>query len=294
MTQNVPTNGFIQPPGNPPPAGPGATINIPPPAAPAAPAAPAPAAPAAAPAAAASGDLSAAIAALTAALGAQGTPPAAPAVPGVPAAPAAPAAPADLNNVNVDALDDPILRSMALAMQTGAQGVDMNRAMGLAIERGDKSLIDRAYLVEKFGPDAVNRIQIAEGIVDSVNAKAEASARAAYDAAGGKDQWSAAAAAFNKAAPDALKTVIVTMLDSGKTDQVSAASKLVVEFAKGQGFIPNSNPLLNAGASLPGGQALSKAEFQAELRKLDTNSRDYQERRADLFARRTLGKQLNK
>lgn len=237
----------------------------------------------------------AAIAALTAALQPkQGTPEApqegTPEIPEVPGKPET----GPLNDLNAYDIADPVIRSMALALQTGVKGLDVDRALGVALERGDPSLIDRAYLVEKFGADAQHRITLAEGIIAAVNAKATEAASAVYALAGGKESWRACSAAFNNGAPQALKAVVVNMLNSGDTGQVSAASQLVVEFAKGQGIVPNSNPLVSAGATVPAGQALSKAQFQAELFKLDKDSADFAEQQSALFARRALGRKLGK
>ena len=239
------------------------------------------------------GDLAAAIAALTAALGNKGD--------GedkgseVPAEPQVDTNVGDLNDVDVGDIDDPLLRSMAVAIRSGAPAdLDMNRVLARALERGDATLIDRAYLVEKCGKDAAHRIQIAEGIVEAVNRKSSETAKAVYAAAGGQEQWNACTAAFNKAAPAALRTVVIQMMNSGNSDQVGAASQLVVEFAKGQGFVPNSAGRTDLTSHVGAQQALSKGEFQAELRKLDPNARDYQEQRGSLFQRRELGKKLGK
>ena len=294
MAENVPTNGFNAPPGPafrnepaPQPAPPPNPFN------------PAPATPpsVAPPQPEGTSDLTAAIAALTAAFNKA---PAAPAdnagQEGVPTEikPDS-AAGTDLNSVDVGGLEDPILRSMAYAMQAGLPaGLDINRVLANAIDRNDASLIDRAYLVEKCGKDAQYKIQIAEGIVAQVQARAAESANSVYAVAGGKEQWGVCAAAFNKGAPSELRTVVANMLNSGNSDFVKAAGKLVTEFAKGSGMIPNVNPLVSGGAGMSTAQALDKHEFQAELRKLDPNARNYQDLRAELFSRRSLGKKLGK
>lgn len=230
--------------------------------------------------------LAAAIAALTASL-----------KPSEPAQTQAPA-PQDedsLNNFDVNTLEDPVLRSMAIAMKTVGKGLDMDRAIGRAIEHGNADFIDAAYIREKCGDNANELVQIAQGIVSAVNAQASAAAASVYNLAGGEDSWNNCTAAFNAGAPAELRSVIGVMFDSGNQKQIEAAAKIVVEFAKGSGFIPNANPLLQSGAaSLPQGQALDKDSFQAELRKLNPNSRTYLQERSNLFARRSMGKRLGK
>lgn len=280
MTQAVPTEGFTAPPAGSPPNG--NTINIPPPQV----NAPAPDAAAAAPAPA---GLDAAIAAMTAAIKSI--------TPAAPAAPAAgePAVESGLNGYDVNSIDDPIIKSMATVMQTVGKGVDLDRAIGKAIEDGRTDLIDVAYLREVGGANAQDLITIATGLVNAVAAKSAAVSNEVHALAGGQANWDAGVAVFNQAAPSELRLVVAQMLDSGKEQLIKAGAKMVVEFSKNSGKLPNVNPLLQSGASAPAAaQALDKVAFQTELRKLDPNSRDFQSQREQLFARRQLGRQLGK
>lgn len=273
MTQAVPTEGFIAPPpaGNPP-----AQAGTP-----AAPAAPvAPAAPQDSP------DLTAAIAALTSALGntPNSTTPEPEAGIGE-----------GLNTYDVESIDDPILKSMATVLKTVAKGVDLDRAIGRAISEGRVDLIDIAYLKEKGGVNSNELITIAQGLVQAVQAKGAAVTDSVHKLAGGEAQWDAGVAAFNAQAPQELRMVVAQMLNSNKENLIQAGAKLVVEFSKNSGALPNVNANIAAGASsVPAAQALSKAEFQAELGKLNPQDRAFESQRKELFARRLLGKQLNK
>lgn len=198
-----------------------------------------------------------------------------------------------LNSLDVATIDDPILRSMATVMQTVGVGIDMDRALGIAIERGDVALIDKAYLREKGGANAEQLITIAEGIVQAVEAQSAAVTQEVHALAGGEQGWNAAVAAFNTAAPEALRKVVATMLDSEKKAQIKAGAQLVVEYAKSSGIVPQGKPLIqNGGAAVSAAQALSKEDFQTALRTLNPNDRQYQSLRQDLFARRAQGKQL--
>lgn len=284
MTQAVPTEGFTAPPaaGNPPAAPNGTTINIPPPN-------PAPAPAAAEPAANPAG-LDAAIAAMTAAL--KGIAPAAP----EPAAPATTSVDSNLNGYDVNSIEDPIIKSMATVMQTVGKDIDLDRAIGKAIEDGRADLIDVAYLREKGGANAADLITIATSLVNAVAAKSAAVSSEVYSLAGGQAQWDAGVAVFNQAAPQELRLVVAQMLDSGKEQLVKAGAKMVVEFSKNSGHLPSVNPLLNTGVAAPAAaaQALDKVGFQTELRKLNPQDRDYIAQREQLFARRQLGRQLGK
>lgn len=285
MTTAVPTNGFNAPPGvnvPPPNMEPGFVQN---PAGSTPPAEPA-TAPAAAPAPSA---LDAQVAALLAALQAQQAP--APA-----AAPAVPDGnvqnPTGLNSLDPATLEDPILRSMATVMQTVGKDLDMDRVFSKALDHGDASLIDAAYLREKGGANADQLLVIAQGIVQAVNAQAAAVTAEVHNLAGGSQNWEASVAAFNKNAPVEFRQVVALMLDSKDKGKISAGAKLVVEFSKGSGLIPNAQPLIQAGAGSGAAQALTKEAFQAELRKLNPHSREFSEQRQALFARRQIGRNL--
>lgn len=241
---------------------------------------------------------------------ANAVPPAGPAPTPVPqATPAEPAGPAvptvlqaqgnpvpeesvSLNNFDVSTIQDPMLRSMATIMQTVGKGIDMDRVLGKALDRADPSLIDLAYLKEKSGANYEQLRQIAEGLVQGAAAQGEAAVQSVYALAGGKDQWAAHAAAFNKSAPPSMVNAVAKMLNSGDAEQIKAGAEIVVHLSKASGIVPNNNGTVQTGAGLSAAQALSKEAFQAEVRKLDVNSRTYRTDYAALVQRRTLGKSL--
>lgn len=189
--------------------------------------------------------------------------------------------------------NDPVLASLNGILASTAPGLDLERAIGKALQYGRADLIDTAYLNEKGGANAAHLQTLAKAIVERVNEQAVGATQAVYAAAGGKAQWDAAAAVFDKSAPAHLKTVIAKLLDSGNRDGVEQASKAVLDYVRQGGLVPTKAGLVQAGGqNLGGGQAMGKAEFQAAHAKLDPNSRTYQQDRNALFARRAAGKQL--
>lgn len=185
-----------------------------------------------------------------------------------------------------DEVLDGIVQSVSLAYPK----LDLDRAVGKAIESGDARFIDAAYIRDVAGKDADRLLKIAAAAVARVNESAGQLKSAVYDTVGGEANWNTAVAAFNQSAPAELKAAVATMLDSGKSAQVKAAAQLVSQFASAGGFIRSSEGRSGAAyAAATGGQGLSKAEFQAELAKLDRNSRDFREQREQLFNRRALG-----
>lgn len=285
---SVPTNGFGVPPV---PAGATTNEGRPPassmtPGFVSQPAAPAPAAPAAAAQPTAGtftqADLDAAVKAALAGTAAPAAPTGAPTItPG-----------AAVNVGELSTATDPVLKSMTDMFTASGTGIDLDRAIGKALVYGDAALIDIAYLTEKGGANAANLSIMAKAIVSRVVDQAAAGEQAAFAAAGGKAQWQAAAGVFDQKAPAHTKLVVKSMLDSGNPELIAAASKTIVEFASGSGFVPVA-PGLQAPTSGGGGvQALDKNGFQAELRKLNANSPSFEQDRQALFVRRHMGKKL--
>lgn len=198
----------------------------------------------------------------------------------------------DLNSLDISKIEDPTVRSMASALKTLGKGLDMNRALGKAIETGNAEFIDRAYLAEKGGALAPDLINIAEGILTTLETKATESVTKVYTKAGSKESWDAASSAFDTNAPQSLKLAVKTMFDSGNLQHIDAAAELVITYAQQNGHISARNGTIQGGDARAGqGQGYTKEQFQAELFKLNQNmnDRDYAAKRADLFDRRRLG-----
>lgn len=226
-----------------------------------------------------------------------------PAVPPIPASAVPPAVPVNVpavqpgpQNVTLpnDGGNDPVIKSLTSVFLTVGAGIDLNRAIGNAIQLGNPALIDTAYITEKGGANAEQLKTIAQALVDRVQYQSQAAVSAAHSAAGGEAQWAAAATAFNQSAPAHLKTVVSQMLESGDPGIVNSAAQMVVQFSQQGGLVPVKANLLGAGAGANAAQALGKAEFQSALFKLNTNSPTYMQDRDALFQRRQLGKQLGK
>ena len=195
------------------------------------------------------------------------------------------------NDFDVGQISDPIIKSMATVLQTAGKDLDLDRVLGKALTFGDAALIDTAYLREAGGPQAVQLAEIARGIVQAVNAKAEAVTNEVYATVGGEAAWHSSVAAFNQTAPTELKITVAQMLDSANENFIKAGAKIVGEFGRSSGLIPQQGaPLLSAASAGVRGQGLTREQFQAELRKIDPNTPGFEQAREALFARRALGK----
>ena len=195
------------------------------------------------------------------------------------------------NEFDVDQINDPIIKSMATVLQTAGKDLDLDRVLGKALAFGDPALVDLAYLRDAGGPQAAQLAEIAKGIVQAVNAKADAVVSEVYASVGGEGVWHSSVAAFNQSAPHELKVTVSQMLDSTNENFIKAGAKIVAEFGRHSGRIPQQGaPLLNSASAGVQGQGLTREQFQAELRKIDSNSPGFEQAREALFARRALGK----
>lgn len=214
-----------------------------------------------------------------------------PAQPAQPAEPVAPAQPS-LKDVQIE---DPALAAQAQLFTTFAPEVDIDRALGLAVERGDPSLIDVKYLQEVAPDKAAALATAAKTIVGEVQRIAALGTKLAHEAAGSEANWDAAAAVFKQGASKYEQDFVADLLKSTDPAKLKAAAERVVEFAKAKGAQVTPAVTLQPGsAATVGGEALSAAEFRAALSKLDPMSADFAAQEAELLNRRKLGRQLGR
>lgn len=209
-----------------------------------------------------------------------------------PAAPVAPEAAPSLKDVQIE---DPALAAQAQLFTTFAPEVDIDRALGLAVERGDPSLIDVKYLQEVAPDKAAQLATVAKTIVGEVQRVAALGTKLAHEAAGSEANWDAAAALFKQSASEYERDFVASLLKSTDPAKLKAAAERVVEFAKAKGAQVTPAVTLQPGsAATVGGEALSAAEFRAALSKLDPMSADFAAQEAELLNRRKLGRQLGR
>ncbi len=202
--------------------------------------------------------------------------------------------PEDLNAFDVAGIQDPIIKSMATILQGASANLDLTRVLSRALSTGDVSLIDYAYLHEKGGANAAHLAEISKGIVQAVSAKADAVTSEIHTLVGGEANWTRSTAVFNQSAPQELRVTVARMLDSTDDSIIKAGAKIVAEFGRQSGQLPQlgTGLLQNNVAVGAGSSGLSKTQFQAELNKLKPDTQGYYEAREALFARRSLGKQI--
>lgn len=191
---------------------------------------------------------------------------------------------------------DAYVMSIFSTFEMVAPDLDLARAVGNALDRGDASLIDTKYIVEKAGDKAGKLIEVAKGLVNHVTTTVDKLTKDIYASAGGEAQWNAAVEVFNKAAPKYLREFVAQGVDSANPARIQTAVESMLDFVKQNGGVPTApQGHVRAGGGAPNAaMGLSKAEYQAERMKLDRRARDYADQERELTARRQLGKQMGK
>lgn len=195
----------------------------------------------------------------------------------------------DLAETGNPAIDAGIAMLKQVSKLTDA---DMVRAIGKAVEYKDSNLIDTAFIKERFGEHAAYAELLAKAYLEDQVGQAQKAVNAAYEAAGSKEKWDAAAQVFNAKAPEHLRKAARALADSG---DIQGASKLVLETCQSMGMIAQVNPKLQGGAGTAG--ALTAKAFSEEYAKLrkevgnrSLESSAFNGRYQELLARRAAGK----
>ena len=177
---------------------------------------------------------------------------------------------------------------------TGASDADLQRAVKNAIEYNDPSLIDDAFLAERFKDRAGEARQIAEAVLEQSGIERQRLVESVYAAAGDKAQWDASLAVYKQHAQPGLQKAIQMMFDSGDNASIKEAAALVVDFAKNSGVIPSVGGRVVAGSGPAEAAGLSAADLQSAMKQLNPSSRTYTQDYNKLIELRRLGKSLNK
>lgn len=222
---------------------------------------------------------------------------------GVPTAPVQPTAPVEpepavKGDVEVDtgnsALDVAV---RTFAAVTGATQEDFDRAIANAMEYDNPSLIDKAFIKERFGKHSEQALALAEAAVAENTRRIQSIHSEVHTLAGSKQNWDSAVSVFNSSATDTIKQAVKALMDQGN---IKGGAELLLQTVQGSGLLPNVNPSLNGGSAAGGvAGALSSAQFQQELSALrkEAGNRSFEtgplaQKYSQLIARRQAGKQV--
>lgn len=168
-----------------------------------------------------------------------------------------------------DAMFDVAVTSFAQAYKVSPEV--FNSAIAPAIDSGDLGKLDHVQLVHKLGAEGAQAaVRIAQAAVDRRSATESAAAVVVHAAAGGKENWVTAVAAFNASQPDFVKQQMNALLTSGDKAQVEHAAKQIITSAQRAGVLAGVLPVAVGGDTSAAGRGLSALEHkeaQAKLRK---------------------------
>ena len=180
----------------------------------------------------------------------------------------------------------------AVTRLSGCSREDFIRIVGNAVTRNDISLLDEAFIDEKYGAYKEHFRQITQALIDKRVADTETHVKVAYGVAGSEEAWKNAVGVFNKNAPEHMKLAVKTMIDNGN---VKEGAQLLMEVVRNLGVPSKSGGLPSGNGSTNSG--LSAQQFREEMHKLTVEaggrsleSGIYGERYQELLARRAIGR----
>jgi len=216
------------------------------------------------------------------------------------AKPANPAPVASFTPNSGDSIIDQTVQNFAKAY--GVSELVYQAALSKAIASGNPADVDYAALVKGAGPEAAAQAaSLIQALASRVGERSKAAVEFVHTAAGGKDNWVAAATHFNTTAPEFVKQQMVDLLNSGDTAKMQYAVKHILGEASVAGVVQTSLAV-QVGAGNPGSvNALSAPEFAKALSEL---RQKYPNRSMEsgvvateynaLVARREAGRKLGK
>lgn len=153
-----------------------------------------------------------------------------------------------------------------LASQTGITNETFDRALAGALQHNDINLINVEALTAGLKPDqAAQAKALAQAVFKETQATVQRTTQEAYTLAGGEAQWKEATAVFNTQAPEHIRAVVRTLLDTG---DVKNAAQFVLDTVRGNGMVNSGTPPI-AGGTGSVTQGTSLAEFNAQLAELE-------------------------
>jgi hypothetical protein len=167
----------------------------------------------------------------------------------------------------------------AIQAKAGITQADFDRATAKAVQYGDIDLIDKAFLAEKFGADAVQIEALSKAMITERVANVERGKQAAYAVVGGEANWQAVATQFKAIAPASLQTAMRNALDANPAEGAAAILQYVQAMAGNTGLTGHESrnltggrlPLQSGGAGgtpATTGGGITKEQFNQELQGL--------------------------
>lgn len=176
--------------------------------------------------------------------------------------------PPNLNNLDVEALGDEYISAQVSLLKSYLPDLDLEKALGRALEYGDKNLIDAFYIREVAGDRAADVVRHLESLYDNAESRTQELANEIVQLAGGQDRWQTAVNSFNAKAGEGVKRIVRELLSSYNQKDYLEAAQVVLNYAKTEGGI-NQPASLHVPQAPAGGpeQPLTQSEYVAEIKK---------------------------
>lgn len=182
----------------------------------------------------------------------------------------------------------------SFTQRSGVSADALYGSVSAALQYGDPNLINLQEITAGLSPAAAAEARaLASAIFQQAQQTRQQAQNAAYSAAGSKEAWEGAVAAFNSKAPPHVMAAAKALEETGN---VQGAIQYVLETVRGLGLVPQTQGQPVQG-SLVGSavQGLSEAQFRAELGKIykerGMNNAIHDPRYQQIIDARQLGRQ---
>lgn len=169
----------------------------------------------------------------------------------------------DLNTLDVESLGDEYISAQVSLLKSYLPDLDMNKALGKALEFGDKNLIDGFYIREVAGERAPEVIRHLESLYDNASNRTEELANEIIQLAGGQERWQKAVNAFNAKAGAGVQRIVRELLSSYNQKDYIEAAQVVLNYASTDGAVNQPANLVTPQNAPPSEEdkPLTKSEY---------------------------------
>lgn len=200
-----------------------------------------------------------------------------------------------LNDIQASDLENPDVARFVRLLDAHYPNLDRERVLGRAIEFGDATYIDEAYLRDTVGEHADILLGYFEDIVEEYSEGVEGLVSDIHERAGGKERWDSITRAFKQDASPNIQSLVKRLIDSNSTADVQQGLDFIFEYVDTKKLVtkPAKRPATGGGAG--GGDALSAEDFAAAIRELGgrhANPQQYDRAVVQLRQRRAAGIEL--
>lgn len=185
----------------------------------------------------------------------------------------------NLNDLDLESLGDEFISAQVGLLKSYHPNLDLDKALGKALEFGDKGLIDVYYIQQQAGDQAAQVVRHLESLYDHAENRTAELANEIVGLAGGQEQWQTAVNAFNTKAGAGTKRIVRELLSSYNQRDYLEAAQVILNFANTQGAVNTPANLVTPDTSARpvDSQPLTRDQYVSEMAKAQ-QIRDRRER----------------